>query len=568
MSLQLIAPWGEITPVDIDSLGFKSVFGKRPTQVLLSSDNLTLVNNDYEQIKTLVQNFGRTENIPLLCVSESGFQSDYFLRHRNAVWTDSRITMDVLPRKGSITFFEKADNLTFEAIVAQGFLPEALSVKVPYLVVRDNTRSETLILIITGISITMEIIQLAKDIADLVADGANILAPQTAILKAGVLAIKIIALSIAIANVLIQLKEIYFPKLRYFQSCSLKTLIKQGCLSLGYQLESQLLDAIGDKYWVQSTPLQSNRQKPSFFEFLQNDLEQYTNNYYPSASDTVPLLGSLISEVEKIFNAETVVYNGTVRIEKRTTFFTNPLTSIPLVLNDQSNREMKWTHNDEDIWKRKVLKWETDFTDLHTADNFYKTVSEYSTEQINVVNADLEEIQGYQDVYFNFALGQRKNSLNSIEKLALGVFEIFDKLINLLGGNSNSSNIVNDRLGALIISEDTFSTTKLLNLKVVNNEGRQPPNFMNMFYPENIYNLYHTDLEIKNNSALIYNDVPIPMTDEQFHLFAQNKFVTIQETGQVAELLACTWLDRKAQAKVDIKLYDAWANNTKTIKIA
>lgn len=565
MSLQLIAPWGELHPEELNNLGFKSTFGKRPTQALLSTDTLTLVNEDREQILQWIYTNGRTENIPVTCISDSGVVFEYFLQHKGTVFTSSTVQMNILPRKGNLSFFDNADSLTFELLFKKGVLPESLAVQTPYLVVRDALVSETLILTVTGISLTFEIIQVIKDISDFTAEALNVSPLQipATILHGVGLAIKLTALAIALVQVINDLTQLYFPKLRYFKVCSFLTLLEVGCSYLGYSLESQLINDIR-RYHVLPIPLASNKQKESFFEFLPDELPDYETNHYPSASDSVPTLGSLIEAIETIFNAETVVFDGVVKIEKRSTFFGNPLTTIPSVLNVQSEREDKWTFNDEDVWKRKVLRWQVDYQDLHTADNHFKMISEYSTEPISVVNQDLVDIHGSQMVEFPFCPAKRKNSLNRVENTVKKLFTLADKLIDIFGTNPNFAGNVLNRIGATTISQEQFSYTKLLWL---GDDGKQPSNYLNWFRTEDIYSQYHLDWEIKANAKKEFQSMPVPMTDLKFQQFAQNKYVVLEDTNETVELMSCVWNDRQHDALIDYKVFDNWAVNTETLKI-
>ena len=565
MSLQLIAPWGELHPEELNSLGFKSTFGKRPTQSLLSTDTLTLVNEDREQILTWIYNNGRTENIPVTCISDSGVTFEYYLQHKGTIFTSSTVQMNIVPRKGNLSFFENADALTFELLFKKGALPESLAVKTPYLIVRDALVSETIILTVTGISLTFEIIQVIKDISDFAAEALNVSPLQipATILHGVGLAIKLAALVVALIQVINDLTQLYFPKLRYYKVCSFLTLLEAGCAYLGYTLDSTLLTDIR-RYHVLPVPLASNKQKESFFEFLPDELPEYETNHFPSASDTVPTLGSLIEAIETIFNAETVVYDGVVKIEKRSTFFGSPITTIPSVLTEQATREDKWTFNDEDVWKRKLLRWQVDYQDLHTTDGHFKMISEYSTEPLTIVNQDLVDIHESQIIDFPFAIGKRKNKLTRIENGVKKLFGLVDKLVDIFTTNPNYAGNVTDRIGALIISQEQFSITKLLYL---GNDAKQPTNYRNYFETETIYNQYHLDWEIKTNAKKEFQSMPVPMTDYKFQQFAQNKYVVLEDTNETVELLSCVWEDRQHEAKIDYRVFDNWASNTQVIKI-
>lgn len=567
-SLKLIAPWGEIHPEELNELGFKSTFGKRPSQVLLSFDQLTLVGEDREQIyQSIYFGQGRFEGIPIQCISDSGVQSQYYLSMRGLVFTDNSVKVRCIPRKGNLHFFEKADNLSWEVIKNEGFLPESMSVKVPYLIVKDDLVINSIILAVTSYSMIMEIARTIKSIGDLAGDALDVLGTGVlaTIAKAIVLAVYLATLIIALINLINQLVQLFFPKLRNLRATSDYVLIRQACEYLGYTLDSELLLSLQNQHTLPIPII--NEIRPSIFEFLPDELGDGFNYWYPTVSDTVPTPGALIAEIEKQYNAETVVYDGVVKIETRSYFMANAMTSVPNVLNKQDTREMEWTYNDDEAWKRKILRWTIDYADKHTADNFYKNATELDTRPVTVVNPDLVEITNYHEETFSFALGQRKNKLNRVEETVRIIFKIADSIVDIFAPNPGFENKILDRKGCLIISDQNYSVTKKLWLNVSGGVGKQPIDFIDYLSPSYIYDTYHKDYEVKTNSKMVVVGSPVPMTDYKYHLFAKNKYIVLEDTGEVVELLSADWKDRQSECIIDYQKFDNSGFNTETVKI-
>jgi hypothetical protein len=556
----------EIQPEERNELGYKSTFGKRPNVMQLTSETITLSGADRELVYNWIYNGqGRFENIVVRLDSDT-LQKDYFIDLSTVEFTDSTCTVAIRPRGAFDDFWSKADTLTFEVIDAlgNGTLTNAC-IRHPYLIVKDDLAIQTIVISLTIFSLTTELIRTVKAIENLGAETAN--APFgtiTAVINAVVLVVYLLSLVIAIIQFISQLIRLYFPKLRYLKAISDYDLVRLSCEYLGYQLQSSLLESISDWYTV-GIPTQRDLGRKSFFEFISNDLANETMNYgYPTVYDTTPTLGSFISSIETICNAETIVYDNIVRIETRSTFIQNPVATIPNVFNVQEKREMKWRPDTEEDWKRKVLKWQTDYQDKHTTDNFSGVITEVSTEPIQFQNRDMVKVLGFKQEEFLFSLSKRKVKLTAVENLVGGLFEIADGVINVFGGNSSFASNITNRIGASMISEEVYSITKKM---ILASDGRQKEDYMAQLDTLFIYGRWHTDLEVSKNSGKIYETMSIPCTEYEFSKFSINKFVNLGDTGKVVELLDAKFLYGQAKAEITFKDYDNSGFNTKTIKI-
>jgi hypothetical protein len=557
--IKLLAPWGELQPVERDVIGFKSTFGKRPNLLAFNTETLTLKNDDFVQVMQHIQTIGRFQDIPVT-VQGDNFTGNYILSLRGAQKTLNSITVSIRPRKGNLTFFERADALTFESLNFLNALDESTFVEIPYLVVKPDLVLQSLIVSFTIYSLSIEIARTIKEIADLTAQGTNVLAPQVAILQGIILAVYLAVLIATLVLYVIELKRLFFPKLRYFKAMRDYDLIRQGCEHLGYTLQSDLLENQLRKIATLPIPLTRDLTRKSIFDFIPDELSNDVFNYgYPTSQDTVPTLGALIEQIETIYNAETHIYNGVVQIETRQTFIQNPIATLPSVFNDQSNNTNVNAWDEENVWKRKLLSWQIDYSDAHTTDNFNGLGTEKSTEAIVVTEADLVNYTGFKSETFNFALGRRKTKLTTIEKLVRGLFVVVDGFANFLGGNSALAQGVADRVGVLMISEETFSVTKKL---WINDDGRQPQDYIGYLNALFIYEWYHKDQEVSVNDGEIYDSMPIPCTQFEFQKFAQNKYVNLQGTTDVVQLLEANYNDDERKAIVSFKKFTG-ASNTK-----
>lgn len=557
----------EIQPVERNEIGFLSTFDKRPNVMQLSAQTITLTGEDRDFIYNWIFNVqGRFENIPCQLVTDTGTYR-YFIDISECVFTGTTtVECAIRPRGAFDDFWSKADNLSFEVVEALG--GNTLSnttVSHPYLIVKDDLAIQTITLSLTIYSLVMESYRTIKAIADLAGQVANVpFGTITATLQAIALTVYLFAIIASMISFIAKLVRLYFPKLRYLKAISDYDLVRLSCEYLGYQLQSNLLETIKDWYTL-PIPLTRDNQRKSFFNFISDDLTNQTFNYgYPTVADTTPTLGSFIASIEDIFNAETVVYDNVVRIETRSFYIQNAVATIPDVFNVQERRESKWKFDTEQDWKRKILRWQIDYSDKHTTDNFDKTMTELSSEPIQFQQIDMLKIQGFKQFDFPFTPAKRKKELNGVEKLVKELFNIADAVIGAFGGSTSFATNIANRVGATMISEEVFSITKKL---ILGSDYRQKENYMDVLDPFNLYVNWHLDMKLDVNSGAIYDTMPIPCTEYEFKQFSLNKFVNLANTGKVIELIDAKFIYGQARAEITFKMYDNSGFNTRTQKI-
>jgi hypothetical protein len=496
------------------------------------------------------------EGIPYQIQMDSGVSLEYYVDlTEKPIFRDYEIEVKIKRRKAHDNFFENAEGLSFELMASKGVNFPIFDI--PYLLIKDNAVEAGLSLAISLFVMTKELIigldQLAKAIDNVIeattpSVGVGVVTPLgeiiTLVTKALALVAYVALLIVALLKLGQQLFELIFPKVRYFQGCKVKDLIEKGCQYLGYTLDSNLLNNLSN---LTILPVPLVKEKDSFWDFLENDLNFAYTKGYPTAQDSTPTLGSLIDAVELTYNAKTRVRNGVVQIERRD--FWQNVTSNQIVpaLNLQDRRQNEYTLNTEEIWKRTYIHYRVDYSDTHTLDFYDPTDAEYSTEPLNVVNADLVSIKGLNEVAIPFALGVRKNSLNWLEKTAKAVFEVIDSVSGFFGSGTNFASIIENRIGVTQISQQFFSTSKLL--WTVNK--KQPENYVDIMRASNIYEEYHQINEITVNDYQIFSDVPVRIRPQDFVNLLNNNFADID--GVLCEILTIQFVDEQSEAIIAYK---------------
>ena len=546
----------EVTPRNVFDISLDSDWTGRPTELEAGTDSLKIPREGLDVIQSWISQYGVFQGIPLQCILNNGQVVEYYVDLMDgAIYEDFDITVKIKRRKGRDSFFTQADGTSFELMASKGVNFNVFNV--PYIIVKDNAVELALTMSISLYVMTRELIDQIIALSETITNIIDAVTPQTGtgvtfsigqiatlIIKALVQLAVIALLIVALIKMSEQFFELLFPKIRNFLATKVQKLIAIGCAHLGYTLESNLLQENAN---LTLLPVPLVKDKDSFWDFIENDLNFAFTKGYPSGQDSTPTLGSLISFVETMYNAKTRVINGIVQIERRDYWAGITQNQFIPALNIQGERRNNYTFNTDESWKRTYISFDVDPSDTHTMDFFDPTDAEYSTEVSNIANEDLVLIKGLNSIKGNFAYGVRKNKLNWLEKFAKEFFEVVDEVIEAFGGNGNFASKITNRIGVLQISQQFYSKTKIM----WTIGGKQPENYQNYIGASAIYNKYHVINEIQNNDYKVYQDVPVRMTNDEFTAILNNNFVTFD--GKVCEILTMQYLEDKRLATVSYK---------------
>lgn len=562
----------EITPRNNGKIGVRSVFTDRIDELSSNVDGISIGLKDYKAlVEPHTNQLGYFEGIPYDMVLNSGITLNYYINLKESpIFRTYDVELKIKKRHGSDQFWENANGTSFELIKSKGYNFNTFNV--PYIIIKDNQAEMAISLAITLFLMVKEAIDATKQVITSISDLIGSITPNVG---AGVTmdigdiitqVIKIIfqltylaLLLAAIVNLSKQLFEILFPKVRYFNACKAKELLKVGCQYLGYNFSSTLLDSLPG---LTILPKPLKKQQKKWFDFKQDNLNLAFNKGYPTASDTTSTIGALLEALRVQFNGRVRLIGNTVHLERRDYWATITQNSLMPKLVLQDTRQDEFTLNTDEGWKRYYITYQSDISDLHTYDNFDGVDAEYSAEPINVVNSDLVSITGLREVNIPFALGARKDKLNWLEELAKTIFKQIDKVINTFGGNSSLVSKIENRIGVLVISQQYFNVTKMLYTV----SGKQPPDYLSKIRASALFNNWHTINRIEVNGFKIREGVPLPINDQDFVNLIDNNY--FDSDGVIMEIEEDEYIedDHKLIAKVR-EPYNYAAGKVKTIQI-
>ena len=419
---------------------------------------------------------------------------------------------------------------------------------------------------------TKELISAAKEIGESYADLLNV-SPGGILSAAAKLVLRIIyfaALFAAAIQYLIELMNLLFPPKKYLYGCYYRELIFKACKYIGYDLESSLFDT--DSGWF-ILPVPINRKNTdSIFETIFKNLTNNFNSGYPTASDTVGLVGQFFDECEKQFNARFFVNGNKVNFQRRDWLANTATLVMQPALNMQSDRDQSLTYNTEDAWRRYYIHYATDFSDLNTVEgiNYQYSDAEYSCENsVSGANVDLVTIKGLNEVGINMSMGFNKDKLNLIEITAHALATYWDNLTNVItfGNGTNYAAQIGSRVDALKLSQQYFSTTKSLyvydrpNNTVLINQNYDLNNSATA-----LWNKYHYINQIQLNQFEIIENARTRISSQDFVNLQSNNYAFIE--NQICEILKMTWIDEKSYCEITYRRPGTWATNKViTVKI-
>jgi len=551
------------TPRNYESINLKCDFTGTPNVLSFGTDSVIFVNEQREKILLHKMTVGATEGIPLTITCDSGQQLEYYVDlMEKTTYRDTEIECTVKKRFANESFFTQADGFTFDLGKAKGINYEIFDT--PYAIIETNQ-------VVKGLVMSVALYTMVQALADAIKEASNITAEFisaigtdvsdaiSAGIKLTAQIVYIVALVLAIKKMCEQLRELIFPKIRQFKASKVRDLILKSANYLGYTVESTLLDSIAP---LTILPVPLIKGKQDILQYIENDLNFAFTKGFPSSQDTTPTLGDLVRAVETTFNAKTTVIDNVVRIERRDFQFNAYQNSIFPALNIQAKRQNEHELNTSESWRRAFVTYKVDFTDLHTANNFDPCDHEVSTEQSNILNPDLVSIKGLRQIPIPFSLASRKQELNWLEKRVKSFFEFVDALTSIFGNGTNFAGIIDARIGVTQVSQQFFSTTKLLWTVA----GRQPANFLNYISAKNIWLNYHLIDTISNNSYKIFSNARTMLSSANFVDLQSCNFANINGVDN-CEILTVDYNDWDKSAVISYKEPFNWAFNTNLITI-
>ena len=560
-------------PVNADEIGIRMNWRGDIQEAELNTDTIILSNRAKYLVLQHIGQFGIFEGVPIIIQVGNTVLEYYIDLQQNpkiSGFGDSEIEVAIKRRRSVNWFREKINGLSFEVINKTNPIN---TIEIPYLIVPDNQAEMLIMLAISTFTLTKALIEGISDITDRISDTTEASIPSlsatgvpvfnigeiiTASLKLAASIIYTIALIFALIKLTKQIIELIFPPIRKLKGSTVRELINKGCATLGLTFSSTVLDELNN-LTLMPVPLQKTN-KSIWKNLISLNTQSYSKGY-PTANDTTPTLGRLFDFLIDFTQSQIRIIGTTVYLEEENYWIDQSGLQIINTLNLQEVRENEWTFNVDEAWKRYYLHWQYDISDSHTMDKMEYLDMEWSTEYVTASNVDLFVVKGLVDINLPFALGNRKDALTWIEKQTLPFAQSADAIINFFGGNSNLVSKIVGRIGVTQISQQYYSTSKMLWAT----NGKQPANYLTKIGALPIANKYHAKNKVKENFQKIQT-ARIPLSTANFDMIMNSNYVQ-DENGVYLKLLTFDFINDSKEAEIEYSVSSTEGNNTKTILI-
>jgi len=482
---------------------------------------------------------------------------------------NEEITAPIKKLTGDDWLNDVADGFSFGYLQSIGAITPADFVKVPYVINYVPDAMQTIMLSFSLYMLIKEEIENAQELAELIGQTVN---ASTPVLGVGVgvgavvvtawdlgdwimfaiyVAAKVvymIAITIAIVNLIKQLLEQIFPKLRYHLGMSFYTLIKKGCEHLGLELQSTLLESIKDQVYIPSKDRKGG-----------DDGETGA----PGNNDPIYLFGDAIRLLKQRHNADHKIVDGKFIFERRDYWQNVSSFTMASVFNNQERLLNQFTPNTAEFVANYNVHYQYDTQDQNTLDDVTGLSFQAITKPVTVNNLKMVHMKGLTEIAMPFALGKRKDGLTVLEKFAKGVFKIVDNVTGIFGGGTNFVSKIEAREGALLLSSHFITVGKI----VVMNGNQLARDQREIIGAKAIYNDYHkinsfVEIDGVHNQWLTYPETRVPITEDELRTILQNNYFTTAE-GKKAMIEVLNWQPYAGTAVISYRVNELYTKNLK-----
>lgn len=475
---------------------------------------------------------------------------------------DGRVSVNIIKEDGIDEFYSKLGTLTYGYLEDIGDIVDADYTRVDYVVEKKFNMFEILMSTVVLYLMIKALAESIKDTSDSIATASGIFAAGftgslgSAIYLVAVAIVNVIYTAILLlvvidlASTLIQ--TLVSPR-RTHKALLLKKALSVVCSHLGYGLVAPSSE-FTDVHYLPSNPRLDDK---TAFGFI--SVSNGTPSGIPNVVDYGYNCQEMFELAKNLISGKIAIIGGNVHIRPKNDPFWEQVSSWQL---PSKLIEVKRFNLDE-IRGVKIKSFAYDLNDEWTIDNYTGTSVEVKTTQIQEQNKKAVLIKGLEETNYNVALGNRKGSLNAIEKLIKEVASVIDGFTGFLGNGTTFASDIEDRVGVLKQSNNWHTVPKLLYLK----NSKLPANHRDALNAKKLYTKYGVeDSFVRNswrNQKTVYKDIEIPFGIEDFNQLSTNPYFNFR--GDVAKITNFVWTTGQDVAKISFWIRKPYTFNLKEI---
>lgn len=601
----------KVTPFNHKELSVELNFDKDSPDARLSTnkwrftdENAAPIYKHYED--GLTGDVGIFEGVPFDIVVSDGANSVKFEQYLNLVDDDTLISCEDIEvgskEKGKIDWLNTiADSFTFEYLHEQtGFLPSSKFIAVPYVINSVPNYKDALIASIATIFVAEQIKKATAELAGLVAAGANPFSAPSEVLRAAFLIIYLITLLISLVKLIKDILDLLIQPVKYHSGMYVKDLIEAGCNHLGLKFQSTLLTPQWDNLFILPQKYENppDKKDKRIRGFLKKDVSQ--KGYY------IGTFGDLLRALKGAFKAKIIMQNNTLIFERKDFNQSGPTYQIPDIYSPE------FRTNAAELKSNYVIEFQVDINDKNSVNEYKGTIHQAIHSPVKITNKDMQLMQNLEQVTIPFALARRKKELTIVEQIVSvflkGISTIMNalikvvnamiaivnaiakalnaikKVLNLIGvkvkiklepikkiAPVNFGNLINDRIGMMLLENDNVMFAKLMLLDRGNTDRNNKVNVNNqtLVAAKYLWDNYHfiesfvPTNQFPNANQWVrksISNVPFCFDD---YLKVKNGNKIIAADGSIAKIESLKWNIWNQLADIDYRVNKLYTNNLK-----
>lgn len=458
-----------------------------------------------------------------------------------------------------------ADGFSMAFLYDQGVIVNGDFVKVPYVINYVPDGMQIIVLSMSIYMMTKELIENVERLAETIADVTNSVTPVigvgvgfgavavtawdlgdfiSVVLKALARLAYIIAMTIAIVNLIKEIFEQLLPKKRNHLGMTFRRMYERSCQHLGLGFHSD----IAELDWV---------------HIPRKDKKGGSNgeNGFPSNSEPIYTFGDLIRVTKEMFNADFRIVNGTFYFQRKDKFIFPSPYQMPSFFNDQERILDGVKFNTNEMVSNYNIYWALDIQDQNTLDIVDGRVFQAITSPINTINKEFVMIKNLSEIAIPFSLGREKTDLTTVEKILKQLAKVVDGLTGVFGRGTSFEAQIENRIGSLLLSSHFLTSGKVVKMsgtKLANNQRVELDakvlwdkfHFINSF----------AEYQGIHNQFFRYEKQPVPMTIKDFAILMDNNNA-VDANGQEYFIEKVVYNPFRTTAEIDYRVRKKYTNN-------
>lgn len=465
-----------------------------------------------------------------------------------------------------------ADGFSFAYLANKNFITKGDYVKVPYVINYIPDNLQVIMLTLSIYMMTKELIENVQKLAETIGDVTD---ASTPVVGTGVglgavaviaydignyilVAIKaiariayIIAMVIAIKNLIEEVFEQILPKKRYHLGMTFRKMLERGCQYLGLTFQS----SIQQLEWVH-IPRKDHKggEKQS---------DGTNESGFPTNSGPIYTFGDLIRTMKEMFNADYIIENGVFKLERKDNFEKPGNYSIPNFFNEQDRLLDVNTFNTNDFTANYNIAFAYDIQDQNTLDNQTGRVFQAITTPNNVINQKMVNMKGLAQISLPFTQGVAKQSLTKVEEIARDLGKFVDKLTGIFGKGTNYASKVRNRVGSLNISSHYLTIGKVVAMSgsKLDRKQREKVNTTQLWFDYHYINSF-AEINGRHNQFFIYKNQKVPMSLEDYTKVIENN-LSLDKEGNRVFIDKIIYTPEQSTAIIDYRINKKYTTNLK-----